>query len=185
MAIRCAPHTYITLLIVQDTIVRYSAAKYLARITASLPEGFQEQIVSATLALFGGTDDEPVIESSFNTIVDPGGSGSGGTMGFGGAESLRGDARWHGVCLALAELARRGLVREEVLGETVTWILKVGPDLTSQAHADARPSLSIYEERPTRSEPMYGMPQLTCCGHCRGPVRHLSSSRLQPISLPL
>jgi hypothetical protein len=46
-------------------------------------------------------------------------------MGFGGAESLRGDARWHGVCLALAELARRGLVKEEVLGETVTWVLKV------------------------------------------------------------
>ena len=48
-------------------------------------------------------------------------------MGFGGAESLRGDARWHGVCLALAELARRGLVKEEVLGETVTWVLKVSP----------------------------------------------------------
>jgi hypothetical protein len=46
-------------------------------------------------------------------------------MGFGGAESLRGDARWHGVCLALAELARRGLVKEDVLGETVTWVLKV------------------------------------------------------------
>ena len=111
----------------QDTIVRYSAAKYLARVTSILPEGYQEQIVGATLALFGGTDGEPVIESSFGTIVDPGGSGSGGTMGFGGAESLRGDARWHGVCLALAELARRGLVKEEVLGETVTWVLKVSP----------------------------------------------------------
>lgn len=108
----------------QDTIVRYSAAKYLARITAILPEGYQGQIVGATLALFGGTDDEPVMESSSGTIVDPGGSDSSGTMGFGGAESLRGDARWHGVCLALAELARRGLVSEEVLEETVTWVLK-------------------------------------------------------------
>jgi hypothetical protein len=112
-------------LIIQDTIVRYSAAKYLARITNILPEGYQEQIVGATLALFAGTDDEPVIESSFGTIVDPGGSGAGGAMGFGGAESVRGDARWHGVCLALAELARRGLVRVEVMEETVTWVLKV------------------------------------------------------------
>jgi hypothetical protein len=115
----------VTMLTHQDTIVRYSAAKYLARITNILPDSFQEQIVGATLGLFGGTDDEPVIESSFGTIVDPGGSGSGGTMGFGGAESIRGDARWHGVCLALAELARRGLVREDMLGETVTWVLKV------------------------------------------------------------
>ena len=105
--------------------MRYSAAKYLARITTILPETYQEQVIGATLALFEGTDDEPVIESSFETIVDPGGSGSGGTMGFGGAESLRGDARWHGVCLALAELARRGLMKEEVLRETVTWVLKV------------------------------------------------------------
>lgn len=105
--------------------MRYSAAKYLARITTILPETYQEQVIGATLALFEGTDDEPVIESSFGTIVDPGGSGSGGTMGFGGAESLRGDARWHGVCLALAELARRGLMKEEVLRETVTWVLKV------------------------------------------------------------
>jgi hypothetical protein len=113
----------------QDTIVRYSAAKYLARITAKLPADFQEQIVDATLALFAGTEDEPVVETPFGTIVDPGGSSAGGAMGFGGAESVRGEARWHGVCLALAELARRGLLGEEVMAETVKWVLKVCPCL--------------------------------------------------------
>jgi hypothetical protein len=136
------PSTYLKK---QDTIVRYSAAKYLARIAAVLPEGYQEQIVRATLALFGGTDDEPVIESSFGTIVDPGGSGSDGAMGFGGAETTRGDARWHGVCLALAELARRGLIREELLGETVTWVLKVSLE---DARATLNPGTFF---RPTKS----------------------------------
>lgn len=46
-------------------------------------------------------------------------------MGFGGSESVRGESRWHGVCLALAELARRGLIGDDAVGETVKWVLKV------------------------------------------------------------
>ena len=110
---------------IQDTIVRYSAAKYLARITATLPLDFRDQIVSATLDLFSGTEEEPVIETPFGTIVDPGGSNSGRAMGFGGSETNRGESRWHGVCLALAELARRGLVSDDAIGETVKWVMKV------------------------------------------------------------
>lgn len=69
-------------------------------------------------------------------------------MGFGGAESLRGDARWHGVCLALAELARRGLVKEEFLGETVAWVLKVSRSATSER---LRQALSFDLRRASHS----------------------------------
>ncbi|WVQ93564.1 hypothetical protein IAU59_000639 [Kwoniella sp. CBS 9459] len=109
----------------KDTIVRYSSAKYLARLSSLLPPSFCSQIVQATIGLFQGTDDEPVVLTSFGTVIDPGGSStSGGTLGFGGLETSRGEARWHGVCLALAELARRGLVDEEAVGEAVEWVIK-------------------------------------------------------------
>jgi hypothetical protein len=109
----------------KDTIVRYSAAKYLARIAALLPEDLSEQIVMATIALYAGTDDEPVIESKFGTIIDPGGSATGrGAMGLGGVEATRGEARWHGVCLAVAELARRGLLSTDAVAEVVPWAIK-------------------------------------------------------------
>jgi len=65
------------------------------------------------------------VETSFRTIIDPGGSAPGGVMGFGGLETTRGEARWHGVCLALAEMARRGLVEGEAIGQAVTWVMKV------------------------------------------------------------
>ncbi|KAK4685879.1 tubulin-specific chaperone D, partial [Tremellales sp. Uapishka_1] len=109
----------------KDTIVRYSCAKYLARIAALLPSSFSDQIVHATIDLFSGTENDPVIETSFGTIVDPGGSAfSGGTMGFGGLETTRGEARWHGVCLALAEIARRGLLFGDAIAESVKWVLE-------------------------------------------------------------
>ncbi|WWC58144.1 uncharacterized protein I303_100679 [Kwoniella dejecticola CBS 10117] len=109
----------------KDTIVRYSSAKYLARLAALLPPSFASQIVEAVTGLFAGTEEEPVTLTSFGTVIDPGGtSTSGGTMGFGGLESTRGEARWHGVCLALAEMARRGLVRDEEIGNAVKWVIK-------------------------------------------------------------
>ncbi|OCF31205.1 cofactor D [Kwoniella heveanensis BCC8398] len=109
----------------KDTIVRYSSAKYLARLSFLLPPSFCSQIVQATISLFQGTEDEPVTITAFGTVIDPGGSStSGGTLGFGGLETSRGEARWHGVCLALAEMARRGLVDEEAIGEAVEWVVK-------------------------------------------------------------
>lgn len=46
-------------------------------------------------------------------------------MGFGGDETVRGEARWHGVCLALAELARRGLLLGDTVERAVSWLFKV------------------------------------------------------------
>lgn len=139
---------------VQDTIVRYSSAKYLARLTAILPTDYADQIVPATIALFQGTEDEPVVETPHGTILDPGGSNSGGTMGFGGGETTKGEARWHGVCLALAEMARRGLVKDDAVGEAVKWVLKVCVLYTARFGAlydlMCRLSLSISAEQPTR-----------------------------------
>jgi hypothetical protein len=112
----------------KDTIVRYSSSKYLARICASLPSDFAEQLVSATIDLFAGTEDEPVLYTAAGNVLDPGGNpgGSGqGTMGFGGSETNRGEARWHGVCLAIAELARRGLVKGDIVGQAIPWVLRV------------------------------------------------------------
>lgn len=111
----------------KDTIVRYSSAKYLARLAFALPSDFAEQLVSATIDLFAGTEEEPVLYTTAGTVLDPGGNafGGAGTMGFGGSETSRGEARWHGTCLAIAELARRGLVRDEAIGVAIPWVLKV------------------------------------------------------------
>ena len=62
----------------RDTVVRWSAAKGIGRITERLPELFADDVVAATLELFD--------------------------------EAAEGDGAWHGGCLALAELARRGLL---------------------------------------------------------------------------
>ena len=60
-----------------DTIVRWSAAKGIGRVTMRLPLVLADDVVTATLEL-----------------CDP----------------LEGDGAWHGGCLALAELAQRGLL---------------------------------------------------------------------------
>lgn len=60
-----------------DTVVRWSAAKGIGRITSRLTSALSDEVLSSILELFS-----------------PG----------------EGDGSWHGACLALAELARRGLL---------------------------------------------------------------------------
>ena len=69
-----------------ETIIRWSAAKGIGRITGRLPKDFADEVVSSLLQLF---------------------------------DLKESDGAWHGGCLAIAELARRGLLLPERLEEVV------------------------------------------------------------------
>lgn len=64
----------------RDTVVRYSAAKGVARIAAKLPRAYASEVIDGLLDLLADRDE------------------------------ARSDAAVHGGCLAVAELARRGLL---------------------------------------------------------------------------
>ncbi|KAL5571563.1 hypothetical protein UlMin_021160 [Ulmus minor] len=74
-----------------DTVVRWSAAKGIGRITSRLTSALSEEVLSSVLELFS-----------------PG----------------EGDGSWHGGCLALAELARRGLLLPTSLPKVVPVVVK-------------------------------------------------------------
>ncbi|GFR52318.1 hypothetical protein Agub_g14856, partial [Astrephomene gubernaculifera] len=61
----------------RDTVVRWSGAKGVGRVTGCLPRELGDEVVGSVMQLFGPTES---------------------------------DTAWHGGCLALAELARRGLL---------------------------------------------------------------------------
>ncbi|XP_060109373.1 tubulin-specific chaperone D [Heteronotia binoei] len=75
----------------KDTIVRWSAAKGIGRLTGRLPKELADDVVGSVLDCF-----------SFQET----------------------DNSWHGGCLALAELGRRGLLLPSRLSEVVPVILK-------------------------------------------------------------
>ncbi|KAL8138024.1 hypothetical protein V2J09_004025 [Rumex salicifolius] len=75
----------------RDTVVRWSAAKGLGRITARLTCSLADEVLSSVLELFS---------------------------------SREGDGSWHGGCLALAELARRGLLLPISLPKVVPVVAK-------------------------------------------------------------
>ncbi|KAF8795134.1 Tubulin-specific chaperone D like protein [Argiope bruennichi] len=75
----------------KDTIIRWSAAKGIGRVTSRLPKELADDVVTSVLELF----------------------------------SLReSDSAWHGGCLALAELGRRGLILPQHLDRVVSVVLK-------------------------------------------------------------
>ncbi|XP_057422981.1 tubulin-folding cofactor D [Lotus japonicus] len=74
-----------------DTVVRWSAAKGIGRITSQLTSSLCEEVLSSVSELFS-----------------PG----------------EGDGSWHGGCLALAELARRGLLLPASLPKVVPVVVK-------------------------------------------------------------
>ncbi|XP_010449749.1 PREDICTED: tubulin-folding cofactor D-like isoform X2 [Camelina sativa] len=74
-----------------DTVVRWSAAKGIGRVTSRLTSFLSEQVLSSVLELFS-----------------PG----------------EGDGSWHGGCLALAELSRRGLLLPKSFPQVVPVIVK-------------------------------------------------------------
>ncbi|KAG1226647.1 hypothetical protein G6F35_002844 [Rhizopus arrhizus] len=89
----------------KDTIVRWSAAKGIGRITQRLPQELAEDVVSSLLELF---EENTFLNKSVNMLD----------------LSAVSDSTWHGASLAVAELARRGLLLPERLKETIPWIIK-------------------------------------------------------------
>ncbi|KAI8636410.1 tubulin folding cofactor D C terminal-domain-containing protein [Parasitella parasitica] len=88
----------------KDTIVRWSAAKGIGRITQRLPQELAEDVVGSIIELF----QENTFMNKSNELD----------------LSAVSDHTWHGASLAVAELARRGLLLPSRLQETIPWILK-------------------------------------------------------------
>ncbi|KAG8909114.1 hypothetical protein FRC00_010736 [Tulasnella sp. 408] len=86
----------------RDTVVRWSAAKGLARVAERLPEDYASQILETVIGLF-----------SIHAF-----DGAGGVQDLPPAS----EATWHGATLACAEIARRGLVDDEQLPELIDWL---------------------------------------------------------------
>ncbi|KAJ7044089.1 TBCD protein [Mycena alexandri] len=99
----------------KDTIVRWSAAKAVARISERLPAEFADQVLETLMGLF-----------AIHSIV---------------AASLYdlpaiAESTWHGACLACAEMARRGLVANAALPALIEWLSKaLYFDLRKGAHS--------------------------------------------------
>ncbi|KAH7921320.1 ARM repeat-containing protein [Leucogyrophana mollusca] len=87
----------------KDTVVRWSAAKGIARLAERLPTDFSNQVLETILGLF-----------SIHTIA-------GATVYDMPAIA---EATWHGACLASAEMARRGLVLRGSLADLLDWLSK-------------------------------------------------------------
>ncbi|NWV46550.1 TBCD protein, partial [Daphoenositta chrysoptera] len=85
----------------KDTIVRWSAAKGIGRITGRLPKELADDVIGSLLDCF-----------SFNQA-------SCSTISF-----QETDNAWHGGCLALAELGRRGLLLPSRISDVVPVMLK-------------------------------------------------------------
>ncbi|KAG8769057.1 hypothetical protein FRC12_005192, partial [Ceratobasidium sp. 428] len=100
----------------QDTAVRYSAAKGIARVASRLPEAFSDEILDAVTGLFSIHG----IQLADGTLDLPPTS----------------ESTWHGACLAYAELARRGLISQSKLQEAIEWICKaLAFDVRKGAHS--------------------------------------------------
>ncbi|KAL1728580.1 armadillo-type protein [Schizophyllum commune] len=99
----------------KDTVVRWSAAKGIARIAERLPADFAEHVLETVLGLFAI---HSVASASLYDVPTV-------------AEST-----WHGACLACAEMARRGLVTADKLPELIAWLDKaLYFDLRKGAHS--------------------------------------------------
>ncbi|KAI0670789.1 TBCD protein [Trametes maxima] len=87
----------------KDTIVRYSAAKGVARVCERLPADFADQVLDQVLQLFS------IHSIAVASIYD--------------MPSVA-ESTWHGACLSCAEMARRGLIPDERLPELIGWLSK-------------------------------------------------------------
>ncbi|KFZ63595.1 Tubulin-specific chaperone D, partial [Podiceps cristatus] len=86
----------------KDTIVRWSAAKGIGRITGRLPKELADDVIGSLLDCFSLNKTYLCSKISFQET----------------------DNAWHGGCLALAELGRRGLLLPSRISDVVPVILK-------------------------------------------------------------
>ncbi|KAJ3045625.1 hypothetical protein HK097_001161 [Rhizophlyctis rosea] len=90
----------------KDTIVRWSSAKGIGRISSRLPRDFAQEVIASVLSLL---EEDTFDNAEVETGID---------------YSQVSDSTWHGSCLALAELARRGLLLPDRLDEVVPWVVR-------------------------------------------------------------
>jgi tubulin-specific chaperone D len=88
----------------QDTVVRWSAAKGVARISERLPREFTCQVVDTVIGLFS------IHTIAFASLYDM---------------PAIAESTWHGACLSCAELLRRGLIPHDRLADVIDWMIKV------------------------------------------------------------
>ncbi|KAJ1979373.1 hypothetical protein H4R34_002851 [Dimargaris verticillata] len=95
-----------------DTIVRWSAAKGLGRITFRLPLTMARDVIAYVITLFR---EDTVFD--LDTELSPSAIAR---------LDIRGvsEYTWHGVCLALAELLRKGLLLPDLVHDCVPWVAK-------------------------------------------------------------
>ncbi|EIW80977.1 ARM repeat-containing protein [Coniophora puteana RWD-64-598 SS2] len=87
----------------KDTVVRWSAAKGVARLAERLPPSFSNQILESVLGLF------EIHSMAAASLYDM---------------PAIAEATWHGATLACAEMARRELVPQDHLSQLMSWLYK-------------------------------------------------------------
>lgn len=87
----------------KDTVVRWSAAKGIARLSERLPSDFSSQVLETILGLFS------IHSVAGASVYDT---------------PAIAEATWHGASLASAEMARRGLIQTSALGSLLGWLSK-------------------------------------------------------------
>ncbi|KAF8194167.1 TBCD protein, partial [Pholiota molesta] len=98
-----------------STIVRWSAAKGVARIAERLPKDFCNQVLETILGMF---EIHSVAAASLYDLP------------------AVAEGTWHGACLACAEIARRSLIGPEHLPQLIEWLSKaLYFDLRKGAHS--------------------------------------------------
>ena len=142
----------------QDTVVRWSAAKGVARISERLPGEFTRQVVDTVINLF-----------SIHTIA---------IAGLYDIPALA-ESTWHGACLSCAELLRRGLIPHDRLAGAIDWMIKVTIPSDPEAFLTRphRRCISIFVRGHIPSVPTYATLLRMRCGPCREPTRLLPSRR--------
>lgn len=105
-----------------DSSVRYSGAKGIGRVCATIPPYFAAQVVAAVLGLM--SDNIPGVPQEALSLT----SASHSTTVQDALDSATidavSDSTWNGVLLAIAELIRRTKIPANMLGRTFTWVLR-------------------------------------------------------------